>query len=364
MSAALAALALLVSAGTSLGTVPPSVPLNNGVQMPLLSYGANLYPVETCKQATAYAIQAGFRFIWSSEIIGEPCQRAQREAIDASGVPRAEIFLAGTVDTQDCTGLDDCYQRTKAAAEKQFAVLSSSKLDMLMLDYPSSFGCEGIKGQWKAFEEVYAAKRVRTIAVSNFDLGQLKCVTSTPGATVPSVNQLRYNVGHGQRTIVAENKQLGVVVQAYSPLGAGGVLGDPLLARIGAAHGKSPAQVALKWLVQQGVGANLASTSLQHLQEDTEIFDFELSADEMAQLNAKVQPDAAGLMSKVEAPAARADAAAAPAVWRPAGSSALLALLALLAVAAAAPAAARLRTPWPAATGAEGLLQQTAESEC
>jgi len=291
------ALAALVRAAS--GAVAPSVKLNNGVEMPLLSYGANLYPALTCRHATTWALQNGFRFIWSSEIVGEPCQKAQWEAIVASGLPRSEIFVAGTVNTMECRDLEACYQQTKAGAEKQFGMLGSAQLDMLMLDYPSSVGCVGIQGQWKALEELYAAKRVRTIAVSNFKRPQLQCIADIPGATMPSVNQMRYNVGYGSSNLLSENQRFGVVLQAYSPLGAGEVLRDPALIEIGQAIGRSPAQVALRWLVQQGVGVNVASTDFQHLREDASIFDFELSPAEMARLGERA--DANGVLSEAEA---------------------------------------------------------------
>jgi len=291
------ALAALVRAAS--GAVAPSVKLNNGVEMPLLSYGANLYPALTCRHATTWALQNGFRFIWSSEIVGEACQRAQWEAIVASGLPRSEIFVAGTVNTMECRGLEDCYQQTKAGAEKQFGILGSAELDMLMLDYPSGAGCIGIQGQWKALEEIYAAKRVRTISVSNFKRPQLQCIADIPGATMPSVNQMRYNVGYGSSNLPSENERFGVALQAYSPLGAGEVLRDPALAEIGQAHGKSPAQVALRWLAQRGVGVNVASTDFQHLHEDASLFGFELSPAEMARLG--LRAEANGLLSEVEA---------------------------------------------------------------
>ena len=96
---------------------------------------------------------------------------------------------------------------------------------MIMLDYPSSAsGCAGILRQWKAFEELYAAQTVRTIALSNFDVEQLKCITANASLTPPSVNQLQYSVGHGNDPTVAQDGALGIYVQAYSPawIGEGG----------------------------------------------------------------------------------------------------------------------------------------------
>merc|ERR1712159_413770 len=118
-------------------------------------------------------------------LIGSPCQAAQWEAINASPVPLADIFVAGTVNTQTCSGAEDCYTKTKTGAESQFQILRKKPLDMLMLDYPPSApGCDGVLGQWKAFEEFYATKQVRTIAVSNFNPEQLKCISNS-SATIP-----------------------------------------------------------------------------------------------------------------------------------------------------------------------------------
>merc|ERR1712195_278916 len=101
-------------------------------------------------------------------------------------------------------------------------------------------------GQWKAFEELYAAMQVRTIAVSNFSPEQLKCISSNASATIPSVNQMPYSIGHGSDTVVADDGALGVFVQTYSPLSTVAP-SDPLLTKIAASHKKSWAQVALKW---------------------------------------------------------------------------------------------------------------------
>lgn len=264
----------------------PTVKLNNGVEMPTLAFGAQVWDPPTCSNATALALQAGFRFIWSSMLIGAPCQAAQWKAIEASSVPLADIFLAGSVNTQSCTGSEDCYTKTKTGAQSQFDILAKKPLDMLMLDYPSgSAGCDGVLGQWRAFEELYEAKRVKTIAVSNFNTEQLRCISANASATVPSVNQMPYSIGHGKDTVVADNAELGIFVQAYSPL-SGIDASDALLKKIGAAHKKSWAQVALKWIVQRNATINTQSTKLSHLQEDVQLFDFTLTDAEMSQLNA------------------------------------------------------------------------------
>jgi len=267
-------------------TASTTVRLNNGVVMPSLAFAANVWDAGTCKDATASALSAGFRFVWSSALIGQDCQEAQGAAIRASGLQRAELFVAGTANTQGCADASSCYQATHQAAEGQYTALNMSTLDMLMLDYPAGDDCGAIKGQWQAFEELYAAKRARCIAVSNFSPTQLQCITGNASATVPAVNQMPYSVGHGQDTVVADDAKLKVVVQAYSPLGSGSLASDPILKAIGAPYKKSAAQVALRWILQRNATVATQSTNPTFLKQDADIFDFELSDADMAKLNA------------------------------------------------------------------------------
>jgi diketogulonate reductase-like aldo/keto reductase len=260
-----------------------SVQLNNGVDMPVMSFAAQTWSDAVCKSATTDAITAGFRFIWSSALIGTSCQEAQGQALAASDVDRSELFISGTVNTGYCSGLDSCYQQTLQDSNAQFTILGQDKLDMLMLDYPTQ-SCDGIAGQWKAFEELYSAGRVRSIAVSNFDSDQLACLGAN--ATVPVVNQLHFSVG-SSITMIEDNAKLGIVVQSYSPLDSGRLVHDTDCANIGSAHGKSAAQVAFKWILQHNGTVATQSTNIQHLQEDIDIFDFMLSDDEMNVLDGK-----------------------------------------------------------------------------
>merc|ERR1712107_214568 len=132
------------------------------------------WDVPTCMHATTAALHAGFRNVWSSTPVGSDCQKAQWSAIKTSGISLDDLFIGGTVNTGSCSSHEECYQQTQQGTLSQFQILQKTPLDMLMLDYPSSaIGCDGIRGQWKALEEVYRAKKVRTIAVSNFKLEQL-----------------------------------------------------------------------------------------------------------------------------------------------------------------------------------------------
>jgi diketogulonate reductase-like aldo/keto reductase len=272
-------------ASTASPGIGETIKLNNGVYMPRLAFAAQLWDPATCHDATVAAISQGFRFIWSSVLVGGECQSAQAKAISEAKLPANQtLFVAGTVNTGSCGGDDECYTQTKADAAAQFTTLGVSTLDMIMLDYPSSAGCDGIRGQWRALTELYNAKTVRAVAVSNFSPDDLGCLNArdTPMA---AVNQMSYSVGnHGSE--VEDDGKLGVVVQAYSPLGSGRLVNDPLLKQIGTYYNKSAAQVALRWILQHNATIATQSTSATHLGEDVNIFDFALSADEMKQLDA------------------------------------------------------------------------------
>merc|ERR1712151_1209087 len=112
---------------------------------------------------------------------------------------------------------------------------------------------------------------------SNFSPEQMQCISSNKTATVPAVNQMPYSVGHGSDSVISDNAKDKIVVQAYSPLGSGELAHDNDCAKIGKSYGKSSAQVALKWILQRNVTIATQSTSLQHLKDDLDIFDFKLS---------------------------------------------------------------------------------------
>eukprot|EP00041_Stephanoeca_diplocostata_P007446 m.105906 g.105906 ORF g.105906 m.105906 type:complete len:213 (-) comp16881_c0_seq21:2622-3260(-) len=163
-------------------------------------------------------------------------------------------------------------------------------LDMIMLDYPAG-DCDSIRGQWAAFEAMLAAKKTKSLAVSNFSPDQIKCLSAantTGNVTDPAVNQMQYSVGSGSSTVVSDDTALGgIVTQAYSPLGSGSLIDDPDCTRIGKPYNKSSAQVALRWIVQRGAVFTTEASSLVHFQQDLDIFDFALSAADMEVLNKK-----------------------------------------------------------------------------
>ena len=190
-----------------------------------------------------------------------------------------------------------------------FAVGGIETLDIIMLDYPGP-DCDCIRGQWRAFEEMKAAGRTRSLAVSNFVPAQLDCLLKDPKlATRPTVNQLPYCVGYHDPGVVGANRKRGIHVQAWSPLGNGRLTrfsrdaakAKELCAEIGATYSKSAAQVALRFITQSGASYTMQTKSAAHFAEDGPggIFDFELSANDMARLESlNVQPSWEGSITE------------------------------------------------------------------
>ena len=257
--------------------------LNDGLTFPKVSFGLQVYDDATAMQYTTIALNAGVRNFFASVLAGN--QKGFGQALKAAkNISRGDLFICGSANTASCSGYDDCYAQTKAAAKQNLLDIGVVYLDQIMLDYPAG-DCDSIYGQWVAFEEMLQQKGTKSIAVSNFSPEQLDCISNS---TVPAVNQLPYSVGHGSDSAVADNyARGGILVQAYSPLGSGSVLYDSDVISIGKTHNKSSAQIALRWIIQRNASFTTSSSTFEHFQQDLNIFDFELSAAEMKILNAK-----------------------------------------------------------------------------
>jgi len=270
-----------------------TVKLNNGMDFPLASFGLQIYSNSQATALTKVALAAGFRNFFSSVLANN--QKGFSAGVAASSVPRKQIFVCGSVDTQSCSGFDQCKKQTAAgcAANTRDLGPTVGALDMIMLDYPAG-SCPGIKGQWAAFEEMLSKGRVKSLAVSNFDPSQLDCLLSVPGATVPAVNQLRFNVDESIKAIADNAKRGNILVQGWSPLQSGLLVHDAQLQKIGRKYGKSSAQVALKWIVQHKASFTTSANTRAEFDEDLDLFNWALTANEMAILDqraCKLDPD-------------------------------------------------------------------------
>ncbi|KAJ8599693.1 hypothetical protein CTAYLR_004757 [Chrysophaeum taylorii] len=274
-----------------LGVVPPANAavgpakrLSDGVSFPLVSFGLQIYDDERARKYTLTALECGYRNFFASVLAGN--QRGFGRAIRESGIPREDIFVCGSVLSNRARGFDAALRATARGCDENVAALGVGPLDMIMLDYPGP-DAESIRGQWQGLEEMKKAGGVRSLAVSNFSPQQLDVVIKDDGK--PSVNQLPFGVGYKPETnrrLLEENTKRGVFVQAWSPLRVVGPTAKAECAQVGQAYGKSPQQVALKWILQKGASFTTQTTSKAHFLENIDIFDFTLSDADVARLDA------------------------------------------------------------------------------
>jgi len=270
-------------------TINPIATLADGSKFPLASFGLQIYDDNTAYKLTLTALEVGYRNFFASVLAGN--QRGFAKAIRDSGIPREDLYICGSVVSNRVSGFENAKQATTKGWKRNmeaFGVGDIDYLDQIMLDYPGP-DCDSIRGQWIAFEEMHAAKLTRSISVSNFSPQQLDCVLET--ATVkPVVNQLPISVAYHPGDSIAENNKRGILVQAWAPLG--GSLGGRFdknvknaCAKIGKKYNKSFAQVALRWIFQSGGSFTTQSKNKDHFSEDLNIFDFELTEEEMKTLS-------------------------------------------------------------------------------
>ncbi|MFE4468132.1 aldo/keto reductase [Leifsonia sp. NPDC056824] len=263
--------------------------LNNGVTMPALGLGVFQSPPEETTQAVEAALATGYRHIDTAAAYGN--EREVGEGLRRSGVDRADVFVETKVWVSDYG-----YDRTLHAWEKATAKLGLEQLDLLILHQPAPDRFDQTVAAYKALETLLADGRVRAIGVSNFlphHLDRLLAETSV----VPAVNQVELHPYFTQPEVQAADAARGIVTQAWSPIGGitfypgwgeqrRNVMEDLALADLARAHGKSPAQVMLRWHLQQGRSAIPKSVNPGRIAENFDVFDFTLSADELARIDA------------------------------------------------------------------------------
>ena len=283
-------------------------------RFPLVSFGLQIYDSdEVAYNLTRTALQVGYRHLFVDT--QHQCAVAQA-CRDDSSVARQDLFVTGSVhsssnaDDKELTDnnimyewttrsrTDDAYEFTRRSGRKNikaFAAGGVHYLDQMLLDYPPGSDCHYVRGQWRALEDMVLAQqtKVKTLAVSNFSPQQLDCLLQDPELKVPPVvNQLPYNVAYHPKRTLHENQQRSELVQAWSPLGGSmgaGKFNETIRSKcadIGKHHGKTWAQVALRWIVQKGAAFTTQTTKKEHFAENLDIFDFELSFKDMALLDA------------------------------------------------------------------------------
>lgn len=256
----------------------PSVTLNNGAIMPQIGLGVwqarNGNEVEA---AVAAALSAGYRLIDTASAYGN--EEGVGRAIEQSGVNRADLFI-----TTKLWNADQGYERTLAAFDTSLDRLGLDYIDLYLIHWPMPAHDTYVE-TWRALEKLYTDGRVRSIGVSNFTPDHLKKLLKT-ATVVPAVNQIELHPQFPQRKTREFCKSVGIAVESYSPLGGSksALLTHPLLLSLGEKYHKSTAQVVLRWHVQQGLIVIPKSIHPERIASNIDIFDFELSDEDMYSL--------------------------------------------------------------------------------
>ncbi|MEU9148135.1 aldo/keto reductase [Streptomyces sp. NPDC048349] len=249
------------------------VTLNTGVQMPVLGFGVYQIPPEQTERAVTEALAAGYRLLDTAAAYGN--EEAVGRAIKSSGIAREELFVTTKLWIQDAPAQDN----TRRAFEASLSRLGLDHLDLYLIHQP--FG--DVYGQWRAMEELHRDGRAKAIGVANFYPDRLVDLIVNNEVT-PAVNQIETHPFFQRADDQELMREHGVQIQSWGGFAEGrnDLFTQPLLSEIGAAYGKSVAQVVLRWLTQRGVVAIPKSVRAERMAENIDVFDFELTGEQMA----------------------------------------------------------------------------------
>ena len=258
------------------------IKLYNGVEMPTLGYGVFLVSPDECERCVADALNVGYRLIDTAQAYQN--EEGVGQAWRKSGIKREDLFITTKVWIANAGE-----EKAARSINESLSKLQTEYIDLLLIH--QAYG--DVFGSWRAMEKAYRAGKVRAIGVSNFQAGRFFDFAHYVDVK-PMVNQLQCNALIQQTGIEPLHDEFGTKMMAWGPLGGQGVDGivkSEALAAIGANHGKSAAQVALRWLTQRGIVAIPKSTHKERMAQNLDIFDFTLTADEMAQIATMNQHD-------------------------------------------------------------------------
>ncbi len=265
----------------------PNLQLNNGVEIPQLGFGIFLVKPEETFEAVTSALEIGYRHIDTAEMYGNEHQVGQ--AVAEFGVDRSEVFVTSKLNNNKI-GFDAAL----LAFDETLKTLGFENIDLFLIHWPLPTVRDFVE-TWRAFERIYAEGRARAIGVSNFQIAHLERLFQET-EIVPAVNQVEAHPYLTQEPLLAFNANHEIATEAWSPLGRGAVLDDPVIVKVAKTHGRSSAQVVLRWHLQLGSIIFPKSVTPARVRENFEIFDFELSQEEMHEISAlnrdqRVGPD-------------------------------------------------------------------------
>ena len=256
----------------------PSLPLGASERIPQLGFGGIRKTPKEAEQPVAEALAVGYRHIDTAAAYRN--EGSVGQAIHASGLDRDEIFV-----TTKCWNDDQGYEQAKRACRASLERLELSHLDLYLIHWPVPAHDLYVE-TWKAFVELQAEGLVRSIGVSNFEPEHLERVIAETGVT-PAINQVELHPHFQQVGLRREHERLGILTEAWSPLGRGLELEDPTIVQIASEHGKTPAQTIIRWHLQLGNVVIPKSVTPARIRENFEVFDFALSEEQMAAIEAR-----------------------------------------------------------------------------
>jgi 2,5-diketo-D-gluconate reductase A len=250
----------------------PVLPIAPSEQIPQLGFGVFQVPPKETEVAVAEALSAGYRHIDTAAAYRN--EGGVGQALHASGIDRDELFV-----TTKCWNDDHGYEQAKRACRASLERLELSHLDLYLIHWPVPAHDQYVE-TWKAFVELQSEGLVRSIGVSNFQPEHLERVIAETGVA-PAINQVELHPHFQQVGLRREHERLGVLTEAWSPLGQGLELEDPAIVEIAQAHGKTPAQAIIRWHLQLGNVVIPKSVTPERIRENFDVFDFELSSEQM-----------------------------------------------------------------------------------
>ncbi|TYA23000.1 aldo/keto reductase [Aggregatibacter actinomycetemcomitans] len=249
--------------------------LNNGVEMPMVGFGVYQVSDEETEKAVLEALKAGYRLLDTAAVYAN--EAGVGRAIKTSGIPREDIFVTTKLWIQRKNG----YENTKKALEDSLERLGLDYVDLYLMHQPLG----DVHEEWRAMEELYKAGKARAIGVSNFHTDRLMDLI-TCHDIVPAVNQIETHPFYQRDEEIAFHKEHGILQQSWGPLAEGkfDIFTNPVLTKIAEKHGKSVAQVVLRWLNQRGVAIIPKSVKVERMLENRDIFGFTLDEQDLADI--------------------------------------------------------------------------------
>jgi 2,5-diketo-D-gluconate reductase A len=256
----------------------PNLALNNGIEIPQLGFGVWRVPADRTYEVVTTALKTGYRHIDTAKLYRN--EEGVGRAVRDSGLERDHVFVTSKVWNDD-QGYDETLRAFDASMDR----LGFEVLDLYLIHWPADDLATSIQS-WKAMERLYRDGRIRAIGVSNFEPAHLRRLVDESDV-VPAVNQVELNPYRQQRATRVADAELGIATEAWAPLAKGGELfSDPVVTRIAEEHEATSAQVVLRWHLQLGTIAIPKSVTPSRIEENLDVFGFELSDDELAALSA------------------------------------------------------------------------------